>query len=89
MARLMLVMCSSTSESLSLLSGRIRRRVLGASPAMRSTSSQYSGWDVNWSQATTAQRVMSQSLGNRMSAGFMPTLLNFSFIVRSSIFLFL
>ena len=37
------------------------RSVLGASPAIRSASSQYSGWLVNWSQATTAHLLMSQS----------------------------
>ena len=60
---------SSTLGAFRLASGRIRRRVEGASPTCFSTASQYSGSEVNWSQATTAHLVMSQSLGIRMSAG--------------------
>ena len=63
-----------------MLSGRISRRVEGASPTMRSASSQYSGWEVNWSQATTAHLLMSASRGSRMSAGFMPSLAYVSFM---------
>ena len=40
-------------------SGRITRSVEGASPTCCSTACQYSGSDVNWSQATTAHLVMS------------------------------
>ena len=42
----------STPSLSSLLSGRMRRRVEGASPTYWSTRSQYSGWVVYWSQAT-------------------------------------
>ena len=51
------------------LSGRMRWRAEGALPTNRSTRCQYSGWEVYWSQATTAQRVRSQFWGSRMSAG--------------------
>ena len=36
------------------LSGRISRRADGAAPTVSSTRCQYSGWEVYWSQATTA-----------------------------------
>ena len=70
MEALMSAMNSSTLGAFRLASGRMRRRVDGASPTVFSTRSQYSGSDVNWSQATTAHFSISTSLlGSRMSAG--------------------
>ena len=59
MEALMSAMYSSTLGAFRLASGRISRRVDGASPTVCSTACQYSGSDVNWSQATTAHLVMS------------------------------
>lgn len=47
---------SATSGAPRCSSGNTIRRVEGASPTTFSTSAQYSGWEVNWSQAMTAQR---------------------------------
>ena len=49
----------------------MRRRVEGESAAMRSAVSQYSGWEVYWSQATQDQAVPLYLVksGNRMWAG--------------------
>ena len=69
MAALISSMYSSTLGAFRLASGRMRRSVEGASPTFSSTACQYSGSEVNWSQATTAHLVMSCSLGSRMSAG--------------------
>ena len=69
MAPLMAAIWPSTSGSFSFASGRISRRVEGASPTVSSTACQYSGWEVNWSQATTAHFVMSAPSGSRISAG--------------------
>ena len=51
------------------LSGRMSRRAEGAEPTYSSTRCQYSGWEVYWSQATTAHLRYSQCWGSRISAG--------------------
>ncbi len=63
------MMSASTLGPSRELSGRIRWREEGAFPTKLSTRCQYSGWEVYWSQATTAHLVRSQFWGSRMSAG--------------------
>ena len=49
-------------------SGRIMRSVDGAFPTSSSAFSQYSGWEVNWSQAITAQLFSNSLCGTSSSA---------------------
>ena len=69
MLALMAAMRSGSSGLPRYASGRIRSSVEGASPMIRRASSQYSFWEVNWSQATTAHFFISVPWGGSITSG--------------------
>ena len=70
------------SLSFSHTSGSTSRSAEGASPATASALRQYSGWAVNWSQATTAHFDRSTpSRGSSISAVFNALYINVSIYV--------